>query len=619
MNRLKVTKSKAIVVVGLDFGTTFSGFAYALTSKPDECRLHFEWPGLKEAGASNYCKTQTSLLYSNMAARSSSSESYVLQGWGHEALAQHAQAVQSNDGRPKEFRDASRNSNNLQLVADSLSGRHAHFITRFKLHLAGSGKTSAADLPNGLTARRTISDYLRELSKFILSGVLQRNLGSHITMEDIQWCITVPAIWNEEAKQEMTTCAEIAGLVQGPHCKVMDASPHEAIIVLEPEAASFYCQKLSDFPLSDGDKFLVVDAGGGTVDLVLHQKNGPPWSKKVKELSPSSGGLCGGTYVDEGFFKFLSGRIRCFQKFAAAQPQSVLRLQSWWETIKFSFDGNMLFDYELELPAKLARAWEEDDAPEGGSGWSNRVDVCYDAIELTLEDMLSIFDPVVDNILDLINDELIPDLKAMMVVGGFSASPYLIKRIKEAYSQRLAPGAIIFPKEPGSAICCGAVAFGVGGSALVMSRVSKKTYGINTSRPFRQGDPEHLKFVDDDGSVRCRHRFDVFTTKGQTVLVDSCVKHTLCPTYHNQTRMSICLYSTTSSNPEYVTDSGTQKEGSFTVKHPSRNELGQEPKVEVSMYFGRTTIEVKAVGENFGEGEEFAMPPVTFESSFQRT
>lgn len=117
MNLLKLSKSKATVVVGLDFGTTFSGFAYALPSAPDVCHLFYEWPQLKAAGASNYCKTQTSLLYSHGSRQSSSSESHVLQGWGHDALVKHAQGS----------------------AQGIKAGQHAHFVTRFKLYLAGSG------------------------------------------------------------------------------------------------------------------------------------------------------------------------------------------------------------------------------------------------------------------------------------------------------------------------------------------------------------------------------------------------------------------------------------------------------------------------------------------------
>lgn len=72
---------------------------------------------------------------------------------------------------------------------------------------------------------------------------------------DIQWCLTVPAIWDEDAKQEMKRIAEIAGLI-GP-----GASQHPLLIVLEPEAAAVYCDKhmkAARGGLERGDVFLIA-------------------------------------------------------------------------------------------------------------------------------------------------------------------------------------------------------------------------------------------------------------------------------------------------------------------------------------------------------------------------
>jgi hypothetical protein len=96
--------------------------------------------------------------------------------------------------------------------------------------------------------------------------VVQKRMGSHLTMEDVQWCLTVPAIWDDRAKQEMKICASMAGMVNGSDCPpdlVDSASPHPIIIAIEPEAASCYCQGKVQFPLDSGDHFLVVDVGGG--------------------------------------------------------------------------------------------------------------------------------------------------------------------------------------------------------------------------------------------------------------------------------------------------------------------------------------------------------------------
>lgn len=55
-----------------------------------------------------------------------------------------------------------------------------------------------------------------------------------------------------------------------------------------------------DFELKVGDRLLVVDIGGGIIDIVVQE-----WMSeilndyRVKEVMYSIGGLCGGIYVDE--------------------------------------------------------------------------------------------------------------------------------------------------------------------------------------------------------------------------------------------------------------------------------------------------------------------------------
>ncbi|CAM6111814.1 unnamed protein product [Calypogeia fissa] len=563
-------KSATLVVVGVDFGTTFSGFAFALTSKPEDVHKVYDWPDLGPAGGGHYCKTQTSLLYEGDA----SSGSYILKDWGYSARVKHMKGIRSQRTEQISYGDHVLGITNLlsPVSAQETARRmEYYFLTLFKLHLAGgdSGSTSAAKLPEGLTIRRVISDYLRKLSEFIITKV-QSCMGAHLTMEDIQWCLTVPAIWDDRSKQEMKICASMAGMTKGAECPLDSAdmaSPHPVIIVIEPEAASFYCQTKVPLALSTGDKFLIVDVGGGTVDLVLHEKIGSGSGLKVREVSPSSGGLFGGSFVDKAFFEFLRRKISCFDDFARANTDSIIKLM--------------------------------------GS---------YDAIELSLEDMRSLFDPVADEIIKLTESKLIEDLRAMMIVGGFSGSPYLVKRINQEFSGRV--GIIVIPEEPGAAICCGAVSFGLYGADLVCSRRSKKTYGIAISRQFYVTDPPRLMFQDDDGEEYCNNVFSVYTKINDEVPLEHRVSRKVYPICKSQTQASIGLFSTADSIPKYVCDPGVTKEGTFEVAFPSENELGEMPEILVSIYFGRTLIEVEAEGQNFSSVEKFKMS-VTFEKTFE--
>src|SRR5581483_4753281 len=74
-------------------------------------------------------------------------------------------------------------------------------------------------------------------------------------------------------------------------------------------------------------------------------------------------------------------------------------------------------------------------------------------IELKFEDVKKMFDPVIKQIIDLINDHLNDlkennhDVSTMLLVGGFSESKYLREEIKKNFNERL-QNRIFFPEHP---------------------------------------------------------------------------------------------------------------------------------------------------------------------------
>jgi molecular chaperone DnaK (HSP70) len=65
----------------------------------------------------------------------------------------------------------------------------------------------------------------------------------------------------------------------------------------------------------------------------------------------------------------------------------------------------------------------------------------------------------VERILELITAQTVQmsDIKLMMMAGGFSASPYLMKRVRDTFIQYKVEE-VISPPNPGSAVCQGAAA-----------------------------------------------------------------------------------------------------------------------------------------------------------------
>uniref|UniRef100_K1PS94 Heat shock 70 kDa protein 12A n=1 Tax=Magallana gigas TaxID=29159 RepID=K1PS94_MAGGI len=121
-------------------------------------------------------------------------------------------------------------------------------------------------------------------------------------MDDIHFVLTVPAIWDDTAKMFMREAAVDAGI-----------KSDQLLIALEPEAASIYCQLMhleanenKRFFLVGkeiGAKYMVIDLGGGTADITIHQLKE---DGSLAELVPASGGSWGGTCIDKALNDFLT-------------------------------------------------------------------------------------------------------------------------------------------------------------------------------------------------------------------------------------------------------------------------------------------------------------------------
>ena len=126
------------------------------------------------------------------------------------------------------------------------------------------------ELPNNLpTSLTPIADYLRKFNEHVC-GELKKGFASNYDRSKYRYCLTVPAMWSDRAKSAMREAAIRADIVQRH-------DPLERLMLIsEPEAAALYCEKKSEqFNLAHGQRFLICDAGGGTVDLIVFEIDQP--------------------------------------------------------------------------------------------------------------------------------------------------------------------------------------------------------------------------------------------------------------------------------------------------------------------------------------------------------
>ncbi|CAC5385496.1 unnamed protein product [Mytilus coruscus] len=187
---------------------------------------------------------------------------------------------------------------------------------------------------------------IQALKDHLMETLDKQGIGMRV--EDIRWVLTVPAIWTDAAKQFMRKSAEKAGI------------PGENLLIaLEPEAASIYCQYLpteklngaeEGFTMSEvGTKYMIIDLGGGTADMTVHEKQE---NEKLKELCQATGDACGGTSIDNEFFQLLVKLVGgpLMYSLSKDNPSAYLDLFREFETIKRTINPNKSGKVNFTIP-----------------------------------------------------------------------------------------------------------------------------------------------------------------------------------------------------------------------------------------------------------------------------
>lgn len=153
---------------------------------------------------------------------------------------------------------------------------------------------------NNVDAELIVTDYLmalRKHSEYILrSQIPETKIREFL----LQFIITVPAIWSDLAQAKTRLCAEKAGMGLGSALHVIS----------EPEAAAIYTLgAMSPKIMEIGSTFVLVDAGGGTVDLIFYTITALKPVIQIVEAAPGCGALCGLSFINQIFRKFLQEKF----------------------------------------------------------------------------------------------------------------------------------------------------------------------------------------------------------------------------------------------------------------------------------------------------------------------
>ncbi|KAJ1565651.1 hypothetical protein HK096_000765, partial [Nowakowskiella sp. JEL0078] len=305
------------VICAIDFGTSGTGYAYAFTKPFGEIDPRSEvfpnspWPLDNSLG-----KTSTSIVFQNGN----------IKEFGTKATNFMATKVKASQRSEYQY------FHNFKMQLFTEKTLNSHTLLRDET----TGKT--------MTAVKVIGECLSHVKKAFVSQI---TLASHqITPSDVLWVVTVPAIWKDGAKKVMREAACLGGLINSMNSESL-------MLVLEPEAASMWCLKNQHIELKSGDNYIIVDCGGGTVDVTYHEISKVGNSEQVKEVYPVSGGDWGSTAIDKRFFSLIKN-IFGDEMYSELlnDSKNYLRFCEEWEKMKCSFDKEE--EMSINLPRKLA-------------------------------------------------------------------------------------------------------------------------------------------------------------------------------------------------------------------------------------------------------------------------
>ncbi|KAL9590385.1 MAG: hypothetical protein Q9203_000811 [Teloschistes exilis] len=470
-------RSKAQLIVGIDFGTTFSGVAFAFATNTEAKEdIITEWPG---AGNQTKQKIPTVLYYDQY---------QKVVGWGPDIADALAPTGYPKPGVQK--------------------------VEWFKLQLMLSGNTyidpiNLPPLPPGKSEIDVAADYLFKLRQ-AMRNQLQKTLGEVFNREErnIRYFLTVPAIWNDAGKAATRAAAIQAGFLR-------DENDNRLTLITEPEAAAMFCSKTGLLNLKIRDAVLIVDCGGGTVDLIAYEvEEETPFT--VAECTAGSGDSCGSTALNRNFSNILRAKIRKMKL-----PDGSKTAGKVYAKCIMDFENRIKADFRNNGQKWAVDVGIEAEFPDAG------IEEGY--MTFTNEEILQCFEPVVNRILELVRNQIIAIqaqnrlLQNVLVVGGFGASEYLFQQIRLHVPPQF-QSKVVRPMDSVAAIVKGAVTAGIT-ERVVTSRVARRHYLMATLQPFKEGHhPEQYRVPSLDGKDRCKYTRQIFVQKGQRVKIGEPVK-----------------------------------------------------------------------------------------------
>jgi molecular chaperone DnaK (HSP70) len=487
-----------------------------------------------------------------------------------------------------------------------------HFLVKsFKLLLNDYDE----QIQDGISATDVATILLTNILDIIMEKIESSRPGT--TKDQIRWVFTVPAVWNERAKARTIQAIVNAGFVEST-----DANDDAHLLLIhEPEAAAVCCiqntvtntpvanaTESNPFasagpPIPEGSVVLIIDAGGGTIDVTVHKVE----RGLLKEKTIRGGGKFGSEMLDKAFWEVLDKEFGkdLMTEYKENFKLDCFRLNEEWcnQKLKIRDIGKLV---NVQISPSLISTLENANITSTKIRKGTQM-----AIKLTGQDVTDIYTTVMDSVISLIKDQveqvkLLPrfqEINYTYIVGGFGSCVALQNRIKMEFSQSEL-GVITCPVAPENAIMSGAAIVGIN-SEFIKARRSTMTYGIQTNKACHLGEIPGAESACIRGEFVYTGVLDKYVIAGAEVLPERPVTKIYKVSDPNQTVIELLLFGSTSKTVKLISEPNTVQIGNaIRITFPKGTGARE---ISVSFYFGRGSLKIVAIGPT-GEKLEVTEP-----------
>ncbi|KAH7883408.1 hypothetical protein F5I97DRAFT_237833 [Phlebopus sp. FC_14] len=485
--------SSRTLVLAFDVGTTFSGVSYCVLDPGEVPQIHgvARYPGQDNVGGDS--KIPTVIYYDQEGS---------VRAVGAETQHQHiiAEAAREQWTRLEWWK--------LHLRAKHLDA--SHFT-----------EADIPPLPKGKTAVQVLADFMGYMFKCAREYIVEVHASGASLWQSLEnkmeFILTHPNGWEGPQQQQIRQAAELGGLV--PSGEEGQSRIH---LLTEGEASLHFCvtniltsDMFSGTPILCSDEpdteeeppehqgVIIIDAGGGTVDLSAYSMKLSPTS--FREIAPAECRLQGSVFVTYRAHAFLRAKL------ANSRYGSTDRLYQITDT----------FDKMTKLRFRDA---DEPQFIKFGTVRDKELEYDIRAGQLKLlgQDVAKLFEPSIQEIIAAFDQQRLAasmPITSVFLVGGFAASDWLYTNLMSHMDSLN----ITFcrPKQHvNKAVADGAVSFFI--DHLVSVRAARFTYGSECNTVYNEHLSEHVArkssaFQGITGCLELPNAFESILTKGTEV------------------------------------------------------------------------------------------------------